>query len=342
MSMIARKVLLAVRSQASLRNFGYRWQNFAAMLQAVKMLLLHGFPEVLLTFGVAPGDDLLCTAVGRELRRRGIAKLWIMSKYPALFAGRRDIRLAVPFNRWLVRAVERRGKKFYSLEYAKFHRETDRSDVPTRHIIGELCSRAGITGEVLLRPYLDLTESEQQSGAWAKGQIAIQSSGLSGVLRMQNKQWFPERFQEVVDALRGEYGIVQIGSKDDPLLTGAKDLRGMTSIRATAAILRNAVLYVGNVGFLMHLARAVDCPSVVLFGGREAPWQSGYNCNINLYSPLSCAPCWRWNTCDYERKCMTDISADMVTQAVRELILRPRDDLPVEKMTIVKDTDARR
>ena len=110
-----------------------------------------------------------------------------------------------------------------------------------------------------------------------------------------------ERFQEVVDALAGEMEFIQLGSTDDPPLQHARDLRGATGISEAAAILYHARLYVGTVGFLMHVARAVECPSVIVFGGREAPWQSGYVCNRNIYSAVPCAPCWRSNTCDFDR-----------------------------------------
>jgi hypothetical protein len=33
----------------------------------------------------------------------------------------------------------------------------------------------------------------------------------------------------------------------------------------------NSVLFVGLVGFLMHLARAVDCRATFICGGRELP-----------------------------------------------------------------------
>src|SRR5262249_40944014 len=161
----------------------------------------------------------------------------------------------------------------------------------------ELCASAGISGIVSVRPYLSLSEMEKAYGAWARQHVVIQSSGLAARRPMLNKQWYPERFQSVVDLLRGEYKFVQLGSVMDPPLQHVKDLRGATSIRESAAILHHARLYIGTVGFLMHLARAVDCPSVIVYGGREAPWQSGYKCNKNLYNAVACAPCWRWNNC---------------------------------------------
>ena len=154
---------------------------------------------------------------------------------------------------------------------------------------------------------------------------------------MRNKQWYEERFQSVVDALAGEIDFIQIGSAADPPLQRVRDLRGATRIRETAAILYHARLYVGTVGFPMHLARAVECPSVIVFGGREAPWQSGYICNSNIYSEVPCAPCWRSNTCDFDRRCMSDISVDDVVSAIRQMMGRPRNPLAVETIEITPD-----
>lgn len=295
-------------------------------------------PSVVLFFGLSPGDDLLCTAVLRELRKRGISSLLMISNYPEIFKGNDDATYVIAagsqydtnsritrFQRFA--KVWRRS--FRLLEYAPFD-SIDHSASPSRHIIAELCAGTGIGGSVSVRPYLSLSGTEKELGAWASGRIVIQSSCLDARLPMRNKQWYPERFQMVVDSLRGEFKFVQLGSERDPLLAHVRDLRGATSIRESAAILCHAQLYIGGVGFLMHLARAVDCPSVIIFGGREAPWQSGYTCNVNLYTPVPCAPCWRWNTCEFDRKCMREITADDVVRGVRTILSRPRGALELE------------
>jgi hypothetical protein len=297
--------------------------------------LASGFelPNILFHFGIAPGDDLLCTAVLRELRTRGWNAMWMVSNYPELFTENSDVARIVPVGR------DHRGfatfwrRDFRNLVYAPFDMD-DRSTPPSRHIIVELCIQAGIAGPVQIRPYLQLTEEEEVRGTWASGRVVIQSSGLTAKWPMRNKQWYPERFQEVVYALENEYEFIQLGGINDPALDHVIDLRGSTNIRESAGILRHARLYIGNVGFLMHLARAVECPSVILYGGREAPWQSGYICNINLYTPVPCAPCWRWNRCDINRQCMQAISVEDVANAVRQLLLKPRNPLAVEEVVI--------
>ncbi|HEY0257031.1 MAG TPA: glycosyltransferase family 9 protein [Candidatus Methylacidiphilales bacterium] len=304
-----------------------------------KLLLLErtfrlGLPKMLIYFGLAPGDDLLCTAVFRELRKRGRKRIWMMSNYASLFEGRQDVERVIPVEPKDREYALSGGARFLRLEYSRFDVERDQSVPPKRHIIAELCAQLDMTGEVALRPYLSLTEAERASASWADGMVATQSSGLVGTYPMKNKQWYPERFQAVVDSFAGNLKFVQLGSLSDPLLTDVIDLRGKTSLRETAAVLANCRLYVGNVGFLMHLARAMECASVIVYGGREAPWQSGYSCNINLYSDLSCAPCWLWNTCEYDRLCMRQIEPAEVSGAIDQLLGRPRGPLIEDKVRI--------
>jgi hypothetical protein len=303
-------------------------------------------PELLLYFGFALGDDLLSTAVLRELKRRGRDRTMIVSDHPALFVGNGDAAdVRPPWRRYsrdgstvniCRRFVRLWGGEFTRLEYAPLA-GFDRSTPPTRHIIAEMCARARITGSVALRPYLHLTEAETAAAAWARGCIAIQSSGLAARHPIGNKQWYPDRFQRVVEELRREVEFVQLGGRDDPVLDCVRDLRGETTVREAAAILHHARLYVGPVGFPMHLARAVECPSVIVYGGREAPWQSGYDCNFNLYSATPCAPCWRWNTCDFERMCMQQIGVEDVVNAIRQMLQRPRNPLAVDTAEIAAD-----
>jgi hypothetical protein len=279
-----------------------------------------GIPDTLIHFGVAPGDDLLCTAVLRELKKRGSDQLWMMSNYPEIFGGNSDATRVVPVEeRYRKFAVQWRVK-YHTLDYGSNDFMRDMTSPPTRHIIGELCLRVGIKGEIKVRPYFHLHDDERTNAEWATGSIAIQSCGLSAKYPMQNKQWFPQRFQAVVNQLKSSYKFVQLGAASDPALSGATDLRGKTSIREVAAVLSNCRLFVGSVGFLMHLARAVECRSVIIYGGREAPWQSGYSCNINLYSPVPCAPCWFWNRCDHDRECMQQISPNHVIEAINEAV----------------------
>ncbi len=310
------------------------WHLRGRFAWAVKFAMEHGRPEILLCFGLAPGDDLLCTTVLRELASRGRRNIWMMSNYPELFAGNADVAQVVPVNHSFRDYATLLGSKSYLLEYAAYDPEKDMSMPPNRHIIAELCMRADIRGQFALRPYFYPTSVEKEMSASTSGMIAIQSSGLAAKWPMRNKQWIPERFQEVVNRLKNLFRFVQLGSANDPQLTGAIDLRGKTSIRETAAVLANCRLFTGNAGFLMHLARAVECPAVIVYGGREAPWQTGYSCNVNLYSAVHCAPCWLWNRCDYGISCMEMITVDDVINGITILSQKPRENLTVDRVKI--------
>ena len=326
----ARKLM----ADAAYRRAAAFWHLRGRFIWALNVALERGRPKMLIHFGIAPGDDLLCTAVLRELTSRGHKKIWMMSNYPEVFEGNADVAQVVPVDHRFRDCATLWGGKYQYLEYARFDPQLDRGQPTTRHVIAELCARAGVTGEVAVRPYLHLSRPEKEKAGWANGMIAIQSSGLAAKWPMRNKEWFPERFQEVVNRFKNDCKCVQIGSPNDPLLKNVLDLRGKTSIRESAAILSHARLFVGLEGFVMHLARAVECPAVIVFGGRVAPWQFGYGCNENLYSQTPCAPCWFWNRCDYNRICMENIAASDVIGAIEKNFARPRNELPVDSFTI--------
>jgi ADP-heptose:LPS heptosyltransferase len=164
---------------------------------------------------------------------------------------------------------------------------------------------------------LTLLPEERKAGSRFDKQIVIQSSGLAaGPGMMKNKNWFPERFQAVSDAIRGSVNVIQLGLITDPPIQGSLDLRGKTTLRESAAILASSQLFIGQVGFLMHLARAVDCRSVIVYGGREDPSVSGYRANENLVGRTPCSFCWQRNKCDFDHECMQMISVDDTVAAV--------------------------
>jgi hypothetical protein len=287
-------------------------------------------PRVLLSFGGGIGDHLLCSGVFRALRERGEQRLWMMSNHPSLFKHNPDIDHVVPSHQFFISWAARVGARYEMLTYTRHIKDEDRDLPPSNHLIVNMCAMYGLEGRVAVRPYLHLTPDEKAAGRIGPRQIAVQSSILAAAYPIGTKEWYPARMQEVVNGLRGRYTIIQLGSPADPPMEGALDYRGKTSLRESAAILSQSLAFISAVGFLMHLARAVDCRAVVVFGGREHPSQSGYSCNENLFSPVPCAPCWLWNSCPYDRMCMQRISAADVLAAVERQIGRAGQPLPVD------------
>ena len=306
---------------------------------AVSLLARHGRPDTYIhAVGAGIGDDLLCTAIFRELRRRGQGNFWVMSRHAELYRHNDDVGVVIAGQLRFDGLLKRLGVRVVYPWYTGYNPVYDRDEpMPEQHLIALMCQKAGITGPVALRPYLTLSDDETRAGRRRPRQVAIQSSGLDAKHGMRNKNWSLDGYQSVVTALRGEYDFVQVGSRNDPPLEGALDLRGTTTLRETAAVLSQSLAFVGQVGLLMHLARAVDCRSVIVYGGRETPAQSGYTCNENLYSPVPCSPCWRLNTCPYDRMCLQMIDAAEVVTALRAQVERYGSPLAVDTDTITQE-----
>jgi ADP-heptose:LPS heptosyltransferase len=291
---------------------------FAGVVNRVR----HGFPSRFFQGGGRIGDDLMCTTVFREIRKRRKRSIAIITRNPALFEKNGDVEKIIRENDARLNRWGRAGLPVVRLAHTGYDAQRDLDLPPPEHILIHLCRLAGLTGPVELRPYLHLTPAELAAGKLAENQVAIQSTGLAAPFAMQNREWYPERFQELCAELRSDVRVVQVGSSSDTKLEGAIDLRGKTSLRQTAAVLANSLVFIGLVGFTMHLARAVDCRSVILYGGREKPVISGYVANKNLYTQVRCAPCWLRNTCEFHRKCMDMITVEQVIAAAADQISR--------------------
>jgi ADP-heptose:LPS heptosyltransferase len=282
-------------------------------------------PDVVLSYGNSLGDDLLCTILARQLRRKGVQRIWMRSSFPELFYNNPDFERIItkPISRskanYVDRFISQHKIPVITPTYTTYIPETDADIIPSKHIIQLMCDSVSADYPKDLKPYLFLSDEEKEKGKIAPNQICIQSTGKGAKNYIGNKDWITERFGEVSTLLSKTHTVVQVGSTTDELLPDVLDLRGKTSVRETASVLYNSQFFLGNVGFLMHLARSVNCKSVIIFGGREHPSQSGYEFNINLYSAVPCSPCWLRNTCPNNKICMSNIKTADVVQAITSI-----------------------
>jgi hypothetical protein len=290
--------------------------------RAAALIRQHGRPPAAIYFGESPGDDLLATAVIRQWRRVHGTRPWYLTRHPSLFAGNQDVGLVLDYSPELAGALRVLGVPRRRLAYHRYDPSTDRSEAPDGiHIINLMCQAAGLPSIDDPAPVLSLSPNEIARST--RPRIVVQSSGLGAAMPIRTKEWSVDRMQVVVDALHRDHAdveILQVGTATDPPLSNVVDYRGRTTIREAAGLLAGAAVFVGLVGFLMHLARAVETPSVIVFGGREHPSQSGYAANRNLFTELPCSPCWFWNHCPYEHECMTRIDAGTVVHEVRQVL----------------------
>jgi len=180
-------------------------------------------------------------------------------------------------------------------------------------------------------PILHFNAQEEESI-----RVLLEKNGLSQgqyivVEPDTNRDWFGElrawpfdRWQEMLEFLRQEHpdlNFVQIGVKDACKLDGVIDLRGQTNFKLAALVQRDAALFVGTEGGLMHAAAAVKVPSVILWGGVTVPEFAGYPKHHKIICKyVPCAPCGHLGWCDNNHVCMNSISVSEVVTAVLESV----------------------
>lgn len=142
-----------------------------------------------------------------------------------------------------------------------------------------------------------------------------------------NKAWFWENWQRLID-LTNRYiqennltcKLVQIGLPADRVLNGVVDLTGKTTFRETAQILKSSITFIGYVGGLSHLSRAVGKKNIVLVSAWEPLELASYPDDINFYTDIDCKNCGLKIPCPINRKCMSAITVEQVYEAVRSMI----------------------
>jgi len=155
------------------------------------------------------GDDLMCSTVLRELRKRGKRSMAVVTRNPGLFEKNPDVEKVIvqtedPLNRW-----GRAGLPARIMAHSSYDATRDMDLPPDEHILIHMCRLARIKGPVELRPYIFLTAEEIDAGKISENQVTIQSTALASPLAMKNREWYPQRFQELCAQLRSDVRVVQ-------------------------------------------------------------------------------------------------------------------------------------
>lgn len=164
-----------------------------------------------------------------------------------------------------------------------------------------------------------------------------------------NKDWFPDYWQVLVKELTKQYDVVQLGGKEESQIPGVTTyLMGATSLRQTAALLKNCLTYVAIDSFVAHCGAGVQKRGVVLFG-RSNPYIAGHALNKNVwvkdscpYNDLHCgrpqgyfgdSEMFRGVTRPWvcpNRECMRAIKPAYILEKVREIIREEKKKAKVE------------
>jgi lipopolysaccharide heptosyltransferase II len=200
------------------------------------------------------------------------------------------------------------------------------------HVVDHLLKTAELVGARTERadPRVYLTEEERdraRSLAGQAGSYLAMAPGANSPLR----RWPARRFGELAGAARNGLGIptVFVGAPSDSVLCeeaeahsggAGRSLAGRTSLRALAAVVGGARLFVGNDSGPLHIAAAAGTPVVGLFGpnspDRFAP--RGAPSRVVARRP-PCSPCGQGECVGPDGPCMETIPVDEVSSALNDL-----------------------
>ncbi len=145
------------------------------------------------------------------------------------------------------------------------------------------------------------------------------------------KRWHPERFAAVADRLidSSSARVVLFGSGEDqksadrvqqnssrPMI----NLAGKTDLKEAIAVIARCNLFISNDSGLMHIAGALNIPTVAVFGSTNPVTTSPVGeKSVVIYKGASCSPCLK-ETCPTDFRCMEAIGVEEVYETARRLL----------------------
>ena len=148
-----------------------------------------------------------------------------------------------------------------------------------------------------------------------------------------SKQWPPGHFAQVAERCVSEgFQVWLLGSQADHAVGDeirsrageasgeVFNLCGRSSLVDTVDLLSLADKAVTNDSGLMHIAAAVGCPVVAMYGATAPDYTPPMiTASKRMHHSLECSPCWN-KTCRYGHyKCLTEVRPDEVYHELREL-----------------------
>ena len=187
---------------------------------------------------------------------------------------------------------------------------------PDKHILEESLEKLGLSPKIRNPTYLVTEEERTISDNLLKDYSRKPLIAINTVSKEPTKNWLPQYWKELIEKLSESYTIIQLGDENEIEFENTVRLAGQLDLRESVAVLERCSLFVGGVSFLMHAAASVGVKSVIIYGGRETPSNSGYRENINLFERMECGPCWIHEEdgefCSNELDCMKNIKPDLV------------------------------
>lgn len=265
--------------------------------------------EVFVSRPSALGDVLLCTPALREFKKKHPdIKINFYTNYEVLVRGLPYIDAVYPYDQRPWDGIEFRYE----------------DSIPTsRHI-------AKIFGDQL---NIDVTDTSPDC-AISQNEIQMTLARYSRIPRpwfvvsrsagpwTPNKEWSSDYWDKLIPKLTGLGSVFELGSTANGASYSSVNyvnLTGETSLSELISIIACSDLNISIDSGQAHIAAGLRVPSVVIFGGYVPAASFGHEVNINLGSDLDCSPCWLRTPCPIQKKCLVDITPEIVLAAVRKL-----------------------
>jgi heptosyltransferase-2 len=145
------------------------------------------------------------------------------------------------------------------------------------------------------------------------------------------KRWLPERFAAITDKIAADHScrIILLGGKSDTettelvqkyATTGLINLAGKTSLREAIYLISQCRLFISNDSGLMHIAGALNIPTIALFGSTNPVTTSpAGNQSVIIRHEVPCSPCLK-ETCPTDFSCMKLLSVEEVLTAAQNIL----------------------
>jgi heptosyltransferase-2 len=150
--------------------------------------------------------------------------------------------------------------------------------------------------------------------------------------RSHIKRWTTEGFARVADRLISEAGahIIFSGESDEePIVEEIRGLMrhtshsavGLVTIRQLGVLMARAQLVITNDSAALHMASALNVPTVAIFGPTDAAkYGPTADARRVIRRRLFCSPCEQ-SLCRFHHECMRFISPDDVVDAAMQLLI---------------------
>lgn len=272
---------------------------------------LEDYSRILIIRQGAIGDVLMCTPIVRAIR----------GKFPGSYTGFAtdcpEILEGIPYIDELINMT-----KFDQSQWSKVYRLSYESR-PGENAVEVMAKQAGVecidkTPEVVIPKDIGLTARFMRGRDWV-----VVHTGRS----WPNREWLMPRWRELLrELIKRGFQVAEVGDSMTELTGVGLDYRGV-KVHETAAMIKEARLFVGIDSLCAHLAKALGTPAVVIYGCVDPKTRENGGIEYPVWvKDLECRGCRNktdaeYVTCPKSRiECIEGITVQMVFETVSDAL----------------------